>query len=91
MKEEQLQVRNRNITDNKFGDYVTINQGDIYHHYAPEPPQPRIPIRFIPYLRNKELVDRPDIVNKLHDLLPQTSTSFNDAALWGLGGAGYIS
>ncbi|KAL7930530.1 P-loop containing nucleoside triphosphate hydrolase protein [Trichoderma chlorosporum] len=88
MNEELLQLHSRNITDNKFGDYVTINQGDVHHHHPPKPPQPRVPIRSIPYLQNKEFVDRPDLVNKLNTLLPQDSASFNDAALWGLGGSG---
>ncbi|EHK24947.1 uncharacterized protein TRIVIDRAFT_30879 [Trichoderma virens Gv29-8] len=88
MQEEQFKVHNRSITDNNFGDHVIINQGDVHHHHVPAPPQPWKPIRLIPYLRNKELVNRPDLVDKLNGLLPQDSESFNDAALWGLGGSG---
>ncbi|KAM0263381.1 hypothetical protein ACHAQJ_001237 [Trichoderma viride] len=79
---------NRDIKDNNLGDNVTINQVDVHYHHAPVPPQPRTPIQLIPYLQNKELVDRPDLVAKLDSLLPQVSTSFNEAALWGLGGSG---
>ncbi|KAM0451377.1 hypothetical protein ACHAO4_006052 [Trichoderma viride] len=41
----------------------------------------------IPYPRNEDLVSRPDLSNKLDELLPQTS-GFYSAALWGLGGSG---
>lgn len=88
MNAEQLQTHNRNFTDSQLGDNVTINQGDVHHHYPSERSQPRKPIRLIPYLRNKEFVDRPDLVEKLNTLLPHVPESFNDAALWGLGGSG---
>ncbi|UKZ63230.1 uncharacterized protein TrAtP1_004459 [Trichoderma atroviride] len=88
MNAEQYQTHNRNITDSRLGDNVTINQGDVHHHYPLEPPQPRKPNWLIPYLRNKEFVDRPGLVEKLNALLPHVSESFDDAALWGLGGSG---
>ncbi|KAL7932101.1 P-loop containing nucleoside triphosphate hydrolase protein [Trichoderma chlorosporum] len=87
MQEEHFKVNNRSITDNNIGDNVTFNQGDVHHHHAPAP-RPWKPIRLIPYLQNKEFVNRPDLVDKLNSLLPLDSKSFNDAALWGLGGSG---
>ncbi|KAM0462323.1 hypothetical protein ACHAPV_003797 [Trichoderma viride] len=88
MNTEQFQTHNRTITDSQLRGVVTINQGDVHHHYSSEPSQPREPIRLIPYLRNKEFVDRPGLVEKLNALLPHVSESFHDAALWGLGGSG---
>lgn len=90
MNAEQLQTHNRNFTDSQLGDNVTINQGDVHHHYPSERPQPRKPVRLIPYLRNKEFVHRAGLVERLNALLLQYSKSFNDAALWGLGGSGYV-
>ncbi|KAK8024668.1 hypothetical protein PG990_002491 [Apiospora arundinis] len=43
--------------------------------------------RYFPYQRNQQLVERPDIVDKLNNLLP-VSTEYHHAALWGLGGTG---
>lgn len=91
MNTEQFQTHNRTIADSQLRGVVTINQGDVHHHYSSEPSQPREPIRLIPYLRNKEFVDRPGLVEKLNALLPHVSESFHDAALWGLGGSGYIA
>ncbi|KAL6908674.1 hypothetical protein GGI43DRAFT_151753 [Trichoderma evansii] len=88
MNPKQIQAHNRKITDNQLGNNVTINQGDVHHYHASAPPQPRTPIRLIPYLQNKEFVDRRGLVDKLNVLLQQDSECFNDAALWGLGGSG---
>ncbi|KAK1250180.1 hypothetical protein MKX08_010183 [Trichoderma sp. CBMAI-0020] len=88
MSPAQFQTHNRNITDSQLGDNATIHQGDVHHYYPSEPPQPWKPIRLIPYLQNKEFVDRPGLVEKLNTLLPHGSESFSDTVLWGLGGSG---
>lgn len=44
----------------------------------------------IPYIRNHEVVKRQAEVEKLHQLL-SNSSACQVAALWGLGGAGYVS
>ncbi|KAL7792476.1 P-loop containing nucleoside triphosphate hydrolase protein [Trichoderma ceciliae] len=77
------------IANNQFGNNVSLQQGNntINHYYPPrQPPQPVI--RVIPYPHNEELVNRPDLVDKINSLLPQTSTTYHSAALWGLGGSG---
>ncbi|KAK7979620.1 hypothetical protein PG989_012077 [Apiospora arundinis] len=43
--------------------------------------------RYFPYQRNQQLVERPDIVEKLNNILP-VSTDYHGATLWGLGGTG---
>ncbi|PTB46639.1 uncharacterized protein TrAFT101_003912 [Trichoderma asperellum] len=88
MEVERFQTHTRSITGNQLGDYVTIHQGDVHYYHAAAPSQPRTPIQSIPYLRNKEFVNRPGVVDKLQDLLVHDSESFNDAVLWGLGGSG---
>ncbi|KAM0514884.1 hypothetical protein ACHAPE_006560 [Trichoderma viride] len=88
MNPQQLQTHNRNFTGNQLGDYATVYQGNVHQYHAPAPSQPRKPIRLIPYLRNREFVDRSDLVEQLNALLPQDSEPFNNAALWGLGGSG---
>ncbi|KAF5963528.1 hypothetical protein FCOIX_13806, partial [Fusarium coicis] len=45
-------------------------------------------IRIIPYPRNEDLVHRRDLIDKLDNLLPQTTSGSYSAALWGLGGSG---
>ncbi|RFU74991.1 hypothetical protein TARUN_7273 [Trichoderma arundinaceum] len=79
----------REVANNHIGNNATIHQGDNAVHFH-LPPQPaRAAIRVIPYPRNEEIVHRPDLVEKLNTLLPQTSTSaYCSAALWGLGGSG---
>ncbi|KAL7803072.1 P-loop containing nucleoside triphosphate hydrolase protein [Trichoderma afarasin] len=78
----------REIGNSQFGNNTTIHQdNNTYHLHLPlRPAQPVIHI--IPYPRNEELVGRPDIVEKLNMLLPQTSHTYCSAALWGLGGSG---
>lgn len=51
-------------------------------------PAPRQPCA-IPYPQNKDFVLRPNLVAQVDVLLPFTS-EFNSAALWGLGGSGYV-
>lgn len=75
----------RDISHNQLGDYSTINQGNIHYHL----PAPAEVIRVIPYPRNEDLVHRGDLIIRLDDLLPPTRES-HSAALWGLGGSGYV-
>ncbi|KAK0765906.1 hypothetical protein N5P37_001846 [Trichoderma harzianum] len=78
----------REIGSTQFGNNTTIHQdNNTYHLHLPlRPAQPVIHI--IPYPRNEDLVGRPDLVEKLNMLLPQTSHTYCSAALWGLGGSG---
>ncbi|UKZ77376.1 hypothetical protein TrVFT333_005096 [Trichoderma virens FT-333] len=77
------------LSNSQFGDNATILQGDVFHHDTSDLPKPpRSVVRIIPYPRNRHLVHRPDLMNKLNALLPQRSHSYNSAALWGLGGTG---
>ena len=48
------------------------------------------PCRVIPYRRNLDVVDRNDLFSRLDALLPSAAES-HSAALWGLGGSGYVS
>ncbi|KAL7927444.1 hypothetical protein ACQKWADRAFT_3642 [Trichoderma austrokoningii] len=78
----------RNISDSQFGDNTNIYQGNV-HLYLPHRPA-RAEVKAvcaIPYPRNEDLVSRPDLINRLDELLPQTP-GFYSAALWGLGGSG---
>lgn len=76
------------MTGNEFGKGTTINQGDI-HYYLPHGPAPaRSTARVIPYPHNRDFIRRPDLVDKLNELLP-LGEHYKSAALWGLGGAGY--
>ncbi|KAL7934993.1 P-loop containing nucleoside triphosphate hydrolase protein [Trichoderma chlorosporum] len=81
------------ITGNQFGNNSAIHQGNktVNHHYNLQLPsrQPTpTAVQTIPYPRNEQLVDRPDLVDKLNLLLPQGSRTYNSAALCGLGGSG---
>ncbi|KIL84911.1 hypothetical protein FAVG1_11781 [Fusarium avenaceum] len=66
-------------------------QGNVYYGTPPHPPYP--PARaevvcVIPYPRNEDIVHRRDLIDKLDELLPQTTSGSYRAALWGLGGSG---
>ncbi|EHK15609.1 uncharacterized protein TRIVIDRAFT_228635 [Trichoderma virens Gv29-8] len=77
------------LSNSQFGDNATILQGDVFHHDSSDLPKPpRSVVRIIPYPRNRHLVHRPDLMNKLDTLLLQTSHSYNSAALWGPEGSG---
>lgn len=78
----------REVGNAQFGNNATVHQNNnTYNVHLPlEPVQP--PIRIIPYPRNEDLVSRPDLVEKLNELLPQTPHEYFSAALWGLGGSG---
>lgn len=78
----------REIGNTRFGNNTTIHQdNNTYNLHLPlRPARPFIHI--IPYPRNEDLVSRPDLVEKLNVLLPQTSRAYCSAALWGLGGSG---
>lgn len=79
----------REITSSQFGNNTTIHQGDnIYQYYLHHQPV-RAATRVIPYPLNEELVQRPDLMDKLNTLLPPT-LEYCSAALWGLGGSGYV-
>lgn len=47
------------------------------------------PCRIIPFPRNEDVVYRPDLFAELEALLPSTP-EYCSAALWGLGGSGYV-
>lgn len=79
--------------NNQFRDGTRIHQG--HNNTTPCTPNlhlthrpARAAIRLIPYPRNKDLIHRPDLVDKLNTLLPYPSAISHNAALWGLGGSG---
>ncbi|CAI6014743.1 unnamed protein product, partial [Clonostachys chloroleuca] len=86
----------RDISDNQFRDHNFINQGDIQGNiyyglpHSLAPAEAAEVVRVIPYPRNEDLVHRQDLIEKLDKLLPRTPPGFFSAALWGLGGSGYI-
>ncbi|OBS16801.1 hypothetical protein FPOA_12610 [Fusarium poae] len=82
----QPALQRRDVTDSRFGDYTRINMSDTHYH-SPHAAARAEVVRVIPYPRNEDLVNRPDLIDKLDKLLPQTSGS-HSAALWGLGGSG---
>ncbi|KAL6828664.1 P-loop containing nucleoside triphosphate hydrolase protein [Trichoderma camerunense] len=85
---EQPASYRREIQNSQFGDNATVHQGDhTYNLHIPLRPA-RSAIRVIPYPLNEDLVNRPDLMKKLNELLPQTSRAYCNAALWGLGGSG---
>ncbi|PON29360.1 hypothetical protein TGAM01_v201609 [Trichoderma gamsii] len=78
----------RYISNSQFGDNTIIYQGDFHLHAPHKQARAEVKaVRAIPYPRNEDLVSRPDLINKLDELLPQTP-GFYSAALWGLGGSG---
>lgn len=81
----------RGVNNNQFGNNITLSQDDntvnLYNFQLHQRPV-RAAIRVIPYPLNEELVHRPDLIDKLNTLLPQTSSTYYSAALWGLGGSG---
>ncbi|KAK1250584.1 hypothetical protein MKX08_010587 [Trichoderma sp. CBMAI-0020] len=79
----------RYISNSHFGDNTNIYQGDVYFHIPHKQARAEVKaVCTIPYPRNEDLVSRPDLINKLDALLPETP-GFYSAALWGLGGSGY--
>ncbi|ENH75855.1 Nephrocystin-3 [Fusarium oxysporum f. sp. cubense race 1] len=82
--------KQREISHNQFRGHTVIHQGNVLgkvYYGAPHPAARAEVIRVIPYPRNEDLVHRRDLIDRLDELLPQTSGSRN-AALWGLGGSG---
>lgn len=78
----------REILNSQFGDNTTIHQdNNTWNLHLPLRPA-RSVIRIIPYPLNEDLVNRPDLMERLNELLPQTSDTYGSAALWGLGGSG---
>ncbi|KAH7302948.1 P-loop containing nucleoside triphosphate hydrolase protein [Stachybotrys elegans] len=79
----------REVSSNRFGDHTTIHQGNIsaVHYHLPRQPSPAV-VRAIPYPRNEDIVDRPDVIDSLNKLLPSVDTEYSAAALYGLGGSG---
>ncbi|KAH7182439.1 uncharacterized protein B0J16DRAFT_321221 [Fusarium flagelliforme] len=81
-----------NISHSQFGDHTIIHQGNVqgnvYYGTQPHPPARAEVVRVIPYPRNEDLVHRRDLIDKLDELLPQTTSGSYSAALWGLGGSG---
>ncbi|KKP03208.1 hypothetical protein THAR02_04682 [Trichoderma harzianum] len=85
---EQSASGRRVIQNSQFGDNTTVHQGNhTYNLHIPHRPV-RSAIRIIPYPLNEDLVNRPDLMKKLNELLPQTPHEYSSAALWGLGGSG---
>ncbi|KAL7933183.1 P-loop containing nucleoside triphosphate hydrolase protein [Trichoderma chlorosporum] len=81
----KAQSHPRNLRNSRFRDNTVINQGDAHFHISNQPA--RALIHVIPYPRNENFVNRSEIVNRLEELLPQSSDNYN-AALCGLGGSG---
>ncbi|KAL7911294.1 P-loop containing nucleoside triphosphate hydrolase protein [Trichoderma velutinum] len=85
---EQQESSRREIHNSHFGDNTTVDQGNhTYNLHIPLRPV-RSAIRIIPYPLNEDLVNRPGLMGKLKELLPQPSHTYCSAALWGLGGSG---
>ncbi|PKK46085.1 hypothetical protein CI102_9226 [Trichoderma harzianum] len=84
------EAANSQFTNNQFHDETRIHQRHndttLNLHLTHRPA--RAAIRLIPYPRNKDLIHRPDLVDKLNTLLPYPSAISHSAALWGLGGSG---
>lgn len=79
----------RYISNSHFGDNTNIYQGDFHLHVLHNQARAEVKaVCVIPYPRNEDLVPRPDLINRLEELLPQ-KPGFYSAALWGLGGSGY--
>ncbi|KAL6834007.1 hypothetical protein J3E69DRAFT_325707 [Trichoderma sp. SZMC 28015] len=76
-------MRRFNISSNTFYSDAHISQGDMNWRQPARPAVCRVP-----YFRNKNLVGRPDLMNELNRLLPQESTGYRSAALWGRAGSG---
>jgi hypothetical protein len=82
------------VRDNTFGDHTFIHrgnvQGSVHVHNYPRAGRAEA-VRVIPYPRNEDMVDRQDLAGRLNALLqpPQAARSCS-AALWGLGGSGYV-
>jgi hypothetical protein len=85
---QRLTSSRREVANSQFGNNARIHQGDnTINLHLPHRPA-RAAIHWIPYPRNEDLVHRPDLVDKLNELLPHPSTTSYSAALWGLGGSG---
>lgn len=83
----------RNLSYNHFRDNTIIQQGNgnVNIHHYPRQPVLVEAIRAIPYPRNEDIVNRQDLVSSLNGLLQQpTAAGPCSAALWGLGGSGYV-
>ncbi|KAH6959359.1 hypothetical protein DER45DRAFT_505018 [Fusarium avenaceum] len=85
----------REVSNCQFGDHTIIHQGNVqgnvYYGSPPHPPYPPARaevVRVIPYPRNEDIVHRRDLIDKLDEFLPQSTSGSYCAALWGLGGSG---
>ena len=72
-------------------DQAAVHVGNVYNYGSrsqvstARPP----PCRVIPFPRNEDVVDRPDLLHDLERLfLP--GPDYQSAALWGLGGSGWV-
>ncbi|CAG1965819.1 unnamed protein product, partial [Fusarium graminearum] len=83
---DKPKLHQRDVTRSRFGDNARINMGDIHYHLPHIAARAEV-VRVIPYPRNEDLVQRPNLINRLDKLLPLTPGS-RSAALWGLGGSG---
>jgi hypothetical protein len=65
----------RDVSHNQFRDGNFINQGNARDTYfgVPHPPARAEVVRVIPYPRNEDLVYRRGLIDRLNELLPQTS------------------
>ena len=78
----------RDVSNSQFGHNATIHQGDIHYH-PPHQPACAAP-RIIPYPRNEDVIQRPELIDRINQLLPPTATEYCSAALHGLGGSGQV-
>ncbi|KAL7914494.1 P-loop containing nucleoside triphosphate hydrolase protein [Trichoderma velutinum] len=85
----QQTSQQRYLDHNNFGNNNIINQGDIHYNLTHIPLLPGVDrsTHVIPYPRNEDVIQRQDLVKRLHQLLPR-GPKFHSAALWGLGGSG---
>jgi hypothetical protein len=92
-----MSAESREVSNSQFHDRTIIHQGNVQgnvYYGTPHPPYPPARaevVRFIPYPRNEDIVHRRDLIDELDELLPQATSGSYCAALWGLGGSGYVS
>lgn len=83
----------RSMSGNHIGAHSFVNQGNISNYYSSTAPATagsgpaRACVCVVPYPRNTDIVDRPDLRLRLEALLSGVH-EHEPVALWGLGGSG---
>ncbi len=84
--QEDLPPDERKVNGNTFGRDATINQINNYGNLGSGG---RRAVHAIPFTRNEGYVIRQDIAKRLEEVLPGAGRG-RSAALWGLGGSGFV-